>query len=179
MSGCKVCTKLVFYLQENKSLPQKSKAVVHFYHTSNTVLVQGSNLMDVAGVTASVWLVKNLLQPLATEHITTNKESINAINAGIYRSATMLLLCYSCKLEINPSASNPKDQELLCNKCEKYFHKKCTDRKKATAHWRKQPWYCNECIAGTQEEFPLPLPPIPHPYLKHHYSKADQAPHQQ
>ena len=71
----------------------------------------------------------------------------------------MLLSCHSCKLEINPSASNPKDQELLCNKCEKYFHKKCTDRKKATAHWRKQPWYCNECIAGTQEE--LSSPPAP------------------
>ena len=41
MSGRKVCTKLVLILTEKKSSEKQGKVVVHFYHTSNTLQVQG------------------------------------------------------------------------------------------------------------------------------------------
>ena len=61
-----------------------------------------------------------------------------------------MYMCSSCNSQINPTALNPKDQELSCSKCENLFHKKCTNRKKTTANWRKTPWYCASCILGTQ-----------------------------
>ena len=47
---------------------------------------------------------------------------------------------------INPTASKPKDQELSCNKCGLFFHKRCTDRRQTTANWKKNPWYCQPCL---------------------------------
>lgn len=67
-----------------------------------------------------------------------------------------MFMCNLCKVAINPSASHPKDQELSCTKCGKLYHKKCTDRRKTTANWRKSPWYCHECVLGPQPQLPIP-----------------------
>ena len=53
ISGRKVCTKMVLYLRENHTPPQRAKVVLHFYHTSNSVQVQGSQVMS-TGVTSPV-----------------------------------------------------------------------------------------------------------------------------
>ena len=147
-SGRLVCTKLVLYLTESTNPMQRSKTVLHFYHTSNSVQVQGSQVMS-TGVTTPVWLVTNFLEPLASNHATQNASTIDAINQHIQHSSTFN--CGSCKSPLNPSASNPKDQELPCSRCKNLFHKKCTDRRKTTANWRKTPWYCSACITGSQE----------------------------
>ena len=102
----------------------------------------------VAGVTPPVWLLDNFLQPLARDHASENQDIINSINANIQQSAVQMFSCTSCKRPLNPHAANPKDQELACNKCKNLFHKKCTNRRKTTANWRKSPWYCESCIMG-------------------------------
>ena len=84
---------------------------------------------------------------MTIEHTRQNRCSIQAINDQIQSSNTFH--CGNCTHAINPSASNPKDQELSCTKCSALFHKKCTDRRKSTSNWRKTPWYCAACIQGT------------------------------
>ena len=148
MSRRKVCTKLVLYLLEQNC--HTSKSVLHFYHTSNSVHIQGSSLHS-TGVSSPVWLAENFLQPMVVEHAAVNEVAIQAINDSIqhtHQSSTFS--CGSCALPINPSASKPKDQELPCNKCGKLFHKKCTDRIRSTSNWKRSPWYCPPCIQGTQ-----------------------------
>ena len=101
-----------------------------------------------AGVSSPVWLATKFLQPLATNHTSQHTATINEINNQIQQSS--VYSCGSCQLPIKPAATNPKDQELSCNRCESLFHKKCTDRKKTTANWRRSPWYCSNCIGGSQ-----------------------------
>ena len=144
MSGRRVCTKLTLFLTETSSPTVQAKVILHFYHTSCTILVQGSSLMS-AGITAPVWFVKNFLQPLATIHVTNNSDTITTINSNI-RNASYS--CGECKGPLNPAATHPKDQELPCSRCGILFHKKCTDRRKATSNWKKSPWYCQNCILG-------------------------------
>ena len=145
MSGRKVCTKLVLYLIENKKISVKSKVVLHFYHTSSTLQAQGSSLLT-CGTNSPVWLVKHFLEPLAAMHSAQNSLQIEAINNTIRQATTFP--CGGCNDPINPTASLPKDQELSCSKCRKLFHKRCTDRRKTTANWRKSPWYCLGCSAN-------------------------------
>ena len=147
ISGRKVCTKLVLYLTETSNPEQRAKTVIHFYHTSNSVQVQGSHVMT-TGVSSPVWLVTNFLEPLASNHTTKIKAINNHIQSNTFH-------CNSCKLPLNPAATNPKDQQLACNKCLHLFHKKCTDRKKTTANWRKSPWFCEDCITGSQITPPI------------------------
>ena len=135
ISGRVVCTKMVLYLRENHTPLHRAKVVLHFYHTSNSVQVQGSQVMS-TGVSSPVWLVTHFLEPLASSHATQHATAIDAINDHIQ---TRVFQCRSCKLPLNPAASNPKDQQLACNKCQNLFHKKCTDRRKTTANWRKKP----------------------------------------
>ena len=154
ISGRKVCTKMVLYLRENHTPSQRAKVVLHFYHTSNSLQVQGSQVMS-TGVSSPVWLVTHFLEPLASSHATQHAATIDAINDHIQ---TRVFQCKSCELPLNPAASNPKDQQLACNKCQNLFHKKCTDRKKTTANWRRNPWYCTECITGPQVSIPTSHP---------------------
>ena len=149
ITGRKVCTKLVLYLTESCQGAKRNKIVLHFYHTSNSLQVQGSGLTT-AGISTPVWLVDNFLQPLALKETTENQSSITEINTNIQQSVSFS--CTSCKLTINPSATNPKDQELACTRCENMFHKKCTDRRRTTANWRRTPWYCSSCITGNQHD---------------------------
>ena len=142
-SGKHVSTKLVFMVAVNTS----SKIVLHFYHTSNTILVQGSTIMP-EGISFAAWLVKHFLEPLAAMHSAQNSLQIEAINSTIRQTTTFP--CGGCNDPINPTASLPKDQELSCSKCRKLFHKRCTDRRKTTANWRKSPWYCLGCVLGSQ-----------------------------
>ena len=142
LSGRKVSTKLVLYLTESSAPSVKSKVVLHFYHTSSTLQVQGSSLLS-SGVTSPVWLVNNFLEPLATTHINQNKEVIEGINSTVRESAQK---CNECNENINPMASKPKDQELSCSKCGLIYHKRCTDRRQTTANWKRNPWYCQPCL---------------------------------
>ena len=149
-SGRNVSSKLVLYLAETSNPSTKLKVVIHFYHTSSTVQVQGSSLLS-CGINSPVWLVKNFIEPLATKHATNNSATIEAINTNIRQSNPCF--CSHCKDPITTTASLPKDQELSCNKCGKHFHKKCTDRKRTTGNWRRSPWFCQQCLVGPQ---PLP-----------------------
>ena len=145
ISGRRVCTKLVLYLTENLNPSVKCKVVLHFYHTSCTVQVQGSSPL-LCGTSSPVWLVKHFLEPLATTHAAQNSASIEEINSEIRESA--VFECGHCKSQISPTASHPKDQELCCSRCGKFFHKRCTDRRKTTANWKRTPWYCCDCVLG-------------------------------
>ena len=163
MSGRLVCTKLVLYLTESTSPTNRCKAVLHFYHTSCTVQVQGSSLLS-CGTCAPVWLTKYFLEPLAITHTSQNKDEIETINANIRQSASAISTCSHCNNQLNPTAFHPKDQELSCSKCSALFHKKCTDRKKSTGNWKKSPWFCQSCIMGTQDQRPIqPLDQATHP----------------
>ena len=139
MSGRKVSIKLTLCLTENSATSSKYKVVLHFYHTSSTLQAQGSSLLS-CGTSSPVWLVKHFLEPLAVSHSTRNSAEIEAINRNIRQSA--LFTCGVCRDNINPTAAHPKDQELSCSKCGKLYHKKCTDQRKTTANWKKNPWYC-------------------------------------
>ena len=136
-----VCTKLVLLLTISYS--EQAKVVLHFYHTASSLLVQGSNVMP-EGISSAAWLVKHFLEPIANEHITANRDTIQALNANIISGAQDN--CSSCHQTVNFIAHAAKDQGLTCSKCNKTFHKKCTDRKKLTKNWQKQPWYCPACI---------------------------------
>ena len=151
LSGRKVSTKLVLFLTENSTPSVKSKVVLHFYHTSSTLQVQGSSLLS-SGVTSPVWLVKNFLEPLATTHINQNREAIAGINSTVRVSVTK---CNECEENINPTASKPKDQELSCSRCGLFYHKRCTDRRQTTANWKKSPWYCQPCLLRGQAQSPV------------------------
>ena len=157
LSGRKVNTKLVLYLTENTEPSNKIKVVLHFYHTSNTIQVQGSSLLS-CGTPAPVWLVKSFLEPLANTHIEQNSHAIDAINTGIRDSNSVTNNCAVCQAYINSTASQPKDQGLSCSKCRKLFHKRCTDRRKTTGNWRRTPWYCNECILDQQPDTRIDSP---------------------
>ena len=146
LSGRRVCTKLTMFLSENSH--EKAKVVLHFYHTSTSLHLQGSHMMT-SGVSSPVWLANNFLQPLASAQVSENISMVNSINDQIqqYSSST----CNSCKTLITPTANNPRDQGLTCNRCNKIYHKKCTDRRKTTTNWRKSPWYCSCCMIGNHD----------------------------
>ena len=157
ISGRKVCTKIVLYLIEENKPTSRCKVVLHFYHTSCTIQVQGSSLLT-CGTCAPVWLTKHFLEPLTLAHTDQNRDAIETMNINIRESALAVLTCIHCNEQINPLASQAKDQELSCSRCKAFFHKKCTDRKKTTGNWKRTPWLCQRCILGTQ---PLHMSPIP------------------
>ena len=97
-----------------------------------------------SGHTSCVWFVSNFLEPLAAQHTIAESSSIERINCNIQKSVSSC--CASCKLPLDPTATQPKDQEMTCNKCGNMFHKKCNNRKKTTGNWRRSPWYCSDCI---------------------------------
>ena len=108
-SGKHVSTKLVFMVAVNTS----SKIVLHFYHTSNTILVQGSTIMP-EGISFAAWLVKHFLEPLAQNFIRLNNDSISELNNRIIHSSQTC--CESCKENISPTATLPNDKHLACDK---------------------------------------------------------------
>ena len=116
-----------------------SMVTLHFYHTSNTIQVQGSTIMP-EGISSAAWLVKYFLEPLAQNFMATNSDTIASINSSIINGGQVS--CDSCKEDINPSANIPKDRTLVCDKCGKVYHKKCTDRRRLTQNWSKKPWFC-------------------------------------
>ena len=156
MSGRKVSAKLVLYLTENSAPSVKCKVVLHFYHTSSTIQAQGSALLSF-GVTSPVWLTRNFLEPLATNHANQNRLAIETINTRIRDT---VYKCNYCNDQIKSTASRPKDQELPCTKCGQLFHKKCTNRRSSTGNWKRQPWYCQSCILGSQPHSQV-LNPVP------------------
>ena len=176
LSGRKVSTKVVLYLTENTEPSVKIKVVLHFYHTSSTIQVQGSSLLS-CGTPAPVWLVKSFLEPLTITHIERNSHAIDTINTGIRESNSVTNNCAACRANISSTAPQPKDQGLSCSKCGKLFHKRCTTRRKTTGNWRRNPWYCSACILDQHPETCLDSPtpvspdlspnaPIFHPILQ-------------
>ena len=148
MSGRTVCTKLVLHLSEQALSPTPCKVVLHFYHTSSTLLVQGSSVLS-CGMSSPVWLVEHFLEPLARNHAAQNKDTIDSINHDIRQSSTVM--CGGCRAPIKPSATLAKDQDLSCCKCGTMYHKKCTDRRKTPGNWKKTPWFCQSCVLGTNQ----------------------------
>ena len=140
-SGRMVHTKLILILSEKSSI--RGKVVLHFYHTSNTIQVQGSTIMS-EGISSAAWLVKNFIEPLAYAHIRANNETISAINNDIINGNQAS--CGFCGDIMNPAATLPKDKALPCDNCGKLFHKRCTNRRNGTNNWQKKPWFCQSCI---------------------------------
>ena len=57
--------------------------------------------------------------------------------------------CNYCSLNINPKATQVKDQPLFCGRCRNVFHKKCTNRRAVRGgNWNKDAWFCPDCIVG-------------------------------
>ena len=49
-------------------------------------------------------------------------------------------------MNIELTATQVKEQPLSCKKCNKMFHKKCTNRRAVRGgNWNKEPWYCPSC----------------------------------
>ena len=70
-----VSTKLILSLL-SKNVP--SKVVLHFYHTSDSVQIQGSSMIQ--GMSSVAWLVEFLIKPLANAHIQSSRVIIQNIN---------------------------------------------------------------------------------------------------
>ena len=138
-----VCTKIVLTVS-SQNVP--SKVVVHFYHTSDKVQVQGGSLIQ--GTSSAVWLVESLIKPLATDHMQRNKEAIANINAEILADPNT---CHGCQKKLNPNAAQPKDQPLSCQRCGKPFHKRCTNRRLTRGNWQRDAWFCQSCILGSDQ----------------------------
>ena len=135
-----------------------AKVVLHFYHTVDKIMIQGSTL--ISSVSSAVWMVEHFINPLAKRHIESNSHLINSINEEILSNpassrydpnlqpqpAQDNKTCSYCHAFANPMASAPKDQIISCGKCKKCFHKKCTDRRGMKSNWRRSPWFCQECM---------------------------------
>ena len=113
-------------------------------------------------------MVEHFIKPLTVQHLASNSDIINRINNQILsdestnstgwnndigqNNTERSFQCNFCKARLDPTASNVKDQTLTCGKCNHLFHKKCTDRKNSRSNWRKQPWFCQQCILRTPLE---------------------------
>ena len=158
-----VCTQLTLSLTNLYENISASKVFLHLYHTDNKIQVQGSSILS--NVSTPVWMVEHFLQPLADQHLASQSQIINDLNHDILYSnheespqsnnisekekripsKTQNFSCGLCKSRLDPFASNPKDQTLSCDKCNRLYHKKCTDRRKTRANWKKA-WFCQYCI---------------------------------
>ena len=141
-----ICTQLVLFLSNPFDGLSNSKVVLHFYHTDNKIQIQGSSLLS--GVSTAIWMVNRFLQPLANQHTRDNSGLIDNINNQIL--AGRHKQCNGCDKNLNPNASQVKDQELRCKKCSRVYHKRCTSRRLSKANWQKEPWFCQYCILGNE-----------------------------
>ena len=129
---------------------------LHFYHTKDKVLVQGSSLLP-PGISAAKWFVKCFIEPLAENHIAINQHSINQVNSAIISSASSSVSsqrwsCSSCRCIIDPAATQVKDLPLSCDKCNTLCHKKCSDRSgERGSKWNKKPWLCPACLTSSDQ----------------------------
>ena len=149
-SGHLVSTQITLNLQP-KDLQARaaSKPVVHFYHTSSSILVQGSKLMP-EGISSATWVVQFFLEPLATLHISENMEVIESVNSNILHNVETTSNgggnCGKCSNKVPQKTTSVRDQPIKCDKCGYTFHKKCTDRQRLKSNWRKKPWFCQQCV---------------------------------
>ena len=159
-----LCTVLSLAITDNDlsgaSLP--CKVTLHFYHTKDKIQVQSTAILT-PGTSAATWLVKSLIEPLASDHIANNQQSIEDVNNAILSSVTNRVLeCHACHSNVEPNASQVKDRPLSCQKCSKIFHKKCTDRSGTKGiNWNRGPWFCSACLvrpAHLGEPTPSPVP---------------------
>ena len=133
---------------------------LHFYHTNDKILIQSSSIIT-PGTTAAVWFVKYFIEPLATSHIANNQDVINKVNNDILSSSVLpgSQSCTFCSLKILPSSAKVKDQPLSCMKCNKIFHKRCTNRSGTRgSNWNRDPWLCPACTVTGPEVLPPPPP---------------------
>ena len=148
-----VCTQLTLLLTNMFEGLSSSKVVMHFYHTDDKLQVQGSSLLS--RVSTAEWMVEHFIKPLATQHLKANNDLICSINREILSGKQ----CCFCKAVVNHSATNIKDQTLPCNRCNRIFHKRCTDRRNARSNWRRQPWFCQYCILNSDVGNQIEEPP--------------------
>ena len=141
---------------------QPHKVTLHCYHTKNKIQVQSSAILT-PGTAAASWIVENLIEPLARNHIASNSQSIQQVNNAILSSISpSTLLCNHCNFDIDPGANQVRDQPLTCKKCLKMFHKKCSDRRGTKGcNWNKNPWFCSICLTGN---IPTIGPSVSHPH---------------
>ena len=143
-----LCTQLTLLIKANNCSAKAHQLTLHFYHTQDKILIQGSSIIS-AGVSAATWLVKNFIEPLTTIHITNNPEAINIINDAIMTSvSTRSWSCHFCHTNIDPGATQVRDHPLSCGTCNQMFHKRCTDRRATGRNWNRDPWYCSACITS-------------------------------
>ena len=146
-----LCTVLTLNITDTDpgglSLPHK--VTLHFYHTKDKIQVQSSAILT-PGTSAASWIVENLIEPLASNHIATNSKSIQQVNNAILSSISpQCWTCTHCNTDIDPGASHVRDQPLTCKKCLKKFHKRCSDRKGVKgSNWNKNPWFCASCLSS-------------------------------
>ena len=154
-----LCTQLALTVtprdEQSAGCSSPHKLTVHFYHTKDKIQVQGSSIIS-PGTSCPVWLVKYLIEPIAAKHIANNQQTIDQINSDIITSVSRTAwTCNSCHQNIEQTAAKVRDQPLTCTKCEKQFHKKCTDRSSSKGgSWNKDPWLCSLCslsVARTPE----------------------------
>ena len=142
-----LCTQITLLITAKDQVNTSSHQVtMHLYHTRSKIQVQGSTIVS-PGMSSSMWVVKNLIEPMTVRHIATNQQSIAQINNAIISSSDsnpVLHSCQSCSSIINPSSTHARDLPLSCGKCSRMFHKRCTNKSGVKGkNWNKSPWYCS------------------------------------
>ena len=72
-----LCTVLTLAMTDDdlQGASQSHKVTLHFYHTKDKIQVQSSGILS-PGTGAASWLVRNVIEPLVSDHIAANRESI-------------------------------------------------------------------------------------------------------
>ena len=154
-----LCTVLHLAITDN-DLPgasQPYKVTVHFYHTKDKIQVQSTGILS-PGNGAASWFVKNIIEPMAADHVAANYQSIQEVNNAIISAASPASWsCNHCHSDIDPRATQVRERPLACNTCLKMFHKKCTNRSGARGNnWSRDPWLCPACSTSRETTPPLP-----------------------
>jgi hypothetical protein len=155
-----LCTQLALIISsKNQQDTSIYHLTLHFYHTKDKVQVQGSSILY-PGISAATWLVKHFIEPLAASHVANNQQSIDQVNSAIISTiSSRTWSCDYCLSNIELTATQVKEQPLPCKKCNKMFHKKCTNRRAVRGgNWNKEPWYCPLCTAAEHSPVPAVLP---------------------
>ena len=161
-----VCTQLTLNLvpKDQRDDSSSHKLTVHFYHTKDKIQVQGSSIIS-PGISSPVWLVQNLIEPMAVRHTETNQQLIDKVNSDIiHSSSTVSTTCQHCKSGIELTTTRVRDQPLTCCSCSSLFHKRCTDRSGARGgRWSRDPWLCPPCRGSSaQSSYTAAFSQAPH-----------------
>ena len=145
-----LCTQIALIVKSKQDDLISHKVTLHCYHTNDKIQVQGTSIMA-PGVSSATWTARNLIEPLAVSHVSTNQASIDHINSAILTASSNS--CQACFSHINPRPTSVREQPIACRKCGNTFHKRCTDRRRNRgANWNKEPWFCYSCVLDKTED---------------------------